>query len=239
MSKMSKFLIAAALSAVVLPTAVTAAPITGTSQGFFSSLSSCDNSGSSQDCRIVNTAANGTNTQVQWGSTSSRTDFVNPSRLTADDLSINITGNATNVAIAELTWFNSATLAHSDLNSFGVDYHLTIALNAPNIGDSKVFDLTIINPLNPPGDVIDSFALADLADLGFVLPGWSISNLHYTADSGTTLCGNNWCNPEGNTGNLYLRADFAKIPEPMTMSLFGVGLAGAAALRRRRKLAQA
>src|SRR4029077_6722495 len=142
---------------------------------FFSNLSSCDNSGSSQDCRIVNTAANGSNTQVQWRSTSSRTDFVNPSKLTADDLSINVAGNMTNVNIAELTWFNSATLAQSDLNSFGVDYHLSIAFTSPvpSIGDSHVFDLTIVNPINPPGDIISAFTLADLSDLSFTLPGWT------------------------------------------------------------------
>src|SRR6516225_9256627 len=109
MTKFSKLLIAAALSAGVLPTAAMAAPIVGTGQGFFSNLGSCDNSGSSQDCRIVNTIANGSNTQVQWGSTSSRSDFVNPSKLTADDININVGGNATNVTIAELTWTNSAT----------------------------------------------------------------------------------------------------------------------------------
>ena len=246
MSKMSKFLIVTALSAVALPTAVMAAPITGTSQGDFSNLSSCDNSGSSQDCRIVNTAANGNNTQVQWGSTSSHTDFVNPSKLTADDVSINVASNATNVTIAELTWTNSATLAHEDLNSFDVRYNLNIAFTAPigASGDSEMFNLTIVNPINPPGDIISSFTMTDLTDLSFFLPGWTVSNLHYFADSGTSLCGINntsWCNPEGNTGNLYIKANFTKtyVPEPMTLSLFSMGLAGAAALRRRRKLTQA
>jgi len=241
MTKNHALMLAAALCAVALPTTVMAAPIAGTSQGFFSNLSSCDNSGSSQDCRIVNTAANGTNTQVQWGSTSSRTDFVNPSKLTAVDLAINVATNMTNVNIAQLTWFNSATLAQSDLNSFGVDYHLTVAFTAPiaSLGDSHVFDLTVVNPINPPGDVISSFTLADLADLNFTLPGWTVSNLHYAADSGSTLCGTSWCNPEGNTGNLYIKADFTKVPEPITLSLFSAGLVGAAALRRRRKQAQA
>jgi hypothetical protein len=246
MSKMSKFLIATVLCAIALPTAVIAAPITGTGQGSFSNLSSCDNSGSSQDCRIVNTGANGSNTQVQWGTTSSRNDFVNPSTLTAVDLALNVINNATNVKIAQLTWFNSATLSQSDLSSFGVDYNLTIAFTSPvgASGDSELFDLTIANPSNPPGDVISSFTLNDLANLSFNLPGWTVSNLHYVADSGTSLCGNNntsWCNPEGNTGNLYIEANFTKtnVPEPLTLSLFSAGLAGVAALRRRRKQTQA
>jgi hypothetical protein len=245
MTKFSKLLIAATLSAGILPTAALAAPIIGTGQGFFSDLSSCDNSGNSQDCRIVNTAANGSNTQVQWGSTSSQTNFVNPSKLTADDININVVANATNVTIAELTWTNSATRAQSDLNSFNVDYHLSISFTSPigAGGDSEVFDLTIQNPINPPGDVMGSFTLSDLSDLTFTLPGWTVSNMHYVADSGTYLCGLNntsWCNPEGNTGNLYIKANFTqKVPEPVTLSMFGVGLAGAAALRRRRKQAQA
>jgi len=95
---------------------------------------------------------------------------------------------------------------------------------------------------NPPGDIISSFTLAELSNLSFNLSGWTISNLHYVADSGSTLCGSNntsWCNPEGNTGNLYIKADFTKVPEPITLSLFSAGLVGAAALRRRRKPAQA
>lgn len=243
MSRLSKLLTATAICVAALPTTAMAAPIVGTSQGFFSSLSSCDNSGSSQNCRIVNTAANGSNTQVQWGSTSSRTDFVDPSRLTVIDLAINVSGNATGVNIAQLTWFNSATIAQSDLNSFGVDYHLSVAFTSPvaSIGDSHVFDLTVVNPTNPPGDIISSFTLADLADLNFSLPGWTVSNLRYVANSGSSMCGagnTSWCNPEGNTGNLFIKADFTKVPEPMTMSLFGAGLAGVAALRRR-KLARA
>jgi hypothetical protein len=246
MSKMSRFLTATVLCAIALPTAVMAAPITGTGQGSFSNLSSCDNSGFSQDCRIVNTGANGSNTQVQWGSTSSNTDFVNPSTLTAVDLALNVINNATNVKIAQLTWFNSATRSQSDLNSFGVDYNLTIAFTSPvgSTGDSELFDLTIVNPTNPPGDVISSFTLNDLANLSFTLPGWTVSNLHYVADSGTSLCGisnTSWCNPEHNTGSLYIEANFTKtsVPEPLTLSLFSAGLAGVAALRRRRKQTQA
>jgi len=236
----SKLMIATALCTVAMMRVGMAAPIIGTSQGNFSSLSSCDNSGGSQDCRIVNTGANGQNTQVQWGSTSSRSDFVNPSTLTAIDLPINVSSNATNVNIAKLSWFNSATLAQDDLSSFGVHYNLSIAFTGPmgGLGDSETFNSTILNPLNPPGDVMGSFNMAELSDLSFFLPGWTVNNLHYVADSGSSICGTtNWCNPEGNTGSLYIKANFTQtvVPEPLTLSLFSVGLAGAAALRRRRK----
>jgi hypothetical protein len=239
MSKMSKFLIAAAFCAVALPSAAMAATITGTSGGSFSNLSSCDDSGQTQDCRIVNTAANGTDTQVQWGSTNSQ-NFNNPSTLTADDLSISAVTNATGVKIGELTWFNSATRSEDDLASFNVTYTLSIAFTSPNnSSDSQVFNLTITNPINPPGDVISSFTLAELSGLSFTLNGVTVSNLRYSADGDTSLCsgGTSWCNPEEGTGNLYILADFTStaVPEPLTLSLFGAGLAGAAVIRRRRK----
>src|SRR5688572_21871826 len=64
-----------------------AVPIVGSSHGTFSGLSSCDNSGFFQNCRITS-SSNGANTQVQWGSTS-LLPYVNPSTLTAVDVTIN------------------------------------------------------------------------------------------------------------------------------------------------------
>jgi hypothetical protein len=241
MSKMSKLLIATAFCAVALPSAAMAVTITGSSGGSFASLTSCDDSGSNADCRIVNTVANGTNTQVQWGSTSRDGDgFNNPSTLTADDLTINAVTNATGVQIGKLTWFNSATTSDSELASFGVNYTLSVAFTSPNnSSDSQLFSLTITNPTNPPGDVISSFTLAELSGLSFSLNGVTISNLRYSADGATSLCsgGTSWCDPEEGTGNLYILADFTAtaVPEPLTLSLFGAGLAGAAAIRRRKQ----
>lgn len=241
---MRKFLITTALCAVALPTAVMAAPVTGTSNGSFSSLSNCDNSGSSRDCDIFDTVANGSNTQVKWGSTNS-SNFTNASTLTAVDLAISAVSTATNVKIGQLTWFNSATDGDRTPNNFDVNYTLAIAFSSPigSTGDSELFNLNIVSPTNPPGDLISAFTTTDLSNLTFILPGWTVSGLHYVADGGTTFggsCGTNtWCNPESNTGNLYIEANFtqnvAKVPEPLTLSLFGAGLAGAAALRRRKQ----
>ncbi len=247
MTNVSKFLIGAAFAALVLPSSAMAA-VVGAGDGQFSNLTNCDHSGSSQDCQIVNTG-NGTATQVQWGSTSSNNNFVNPSTLTAVDTAIgSFSTSQTNVKIAQLTWYNSATRGDSTPDDFNVDYQLTVTFSQPggSSGDIQLFPLRIVSPTNATGDSVGAFTLAELAGLSFTLPGWSVTNFHYVAANGTTFgtCAevsgnNNWCNPENNTGNLFIEADFTQIPtsvpEPMTLSLFGAGLAGAAAMRLRRR----
>ena len=227
-----------------------AIPIVGTSFGSFSSLGSCDNSGGSRDCRIVTTAANGPDTQVQWGSTSDSTEFVSPSTLTSVDLNINAGTPALGTQIGRLDWFNSATIAAEDLDSLSVDWKLTLAFTSPNSASgSEVFDLTIDNPLNPAGDLVHGLLLADLnsLDAKINLNGVSITNLRYAvvdsaATSGTSYFSNNvWFNDENNWSSLYIMADFTatatKVPEPTTLALLGLGLliAGWSVHRRARQ----
>lgn len=225
--------------------------VQGTSWGTFSSLSSCDYSGSDRDCRIVSTT-NGASTQVQWGSTSAYTDFRTPSTLTALDLNIGATTNAYGVVIGQLNWYNSATLRQdSSLDVFSVRWTLGLNFTAPtgsaDVNGGELFSLTIRNPINPAGDTIAGLAFADLANLGhsFSLRNVNVSNLRYRVIDGagpgtSTFSGSTWYNPEYNNASLQILGDFTHlavatpVPEPETYALLLAGL-GLLALRARRR----
>jgi hypothetical protein len=248
MSQAWMLIVAVVASLTFLAGPASAVPIVGSSYGSFSSLSSCDSSGWGQNCRIVDTS-NGPNTQVQWGSTSI-IPFQNPSTLTAVDVTIDRLTPANDVVIARLDWYNSATWAQNDLNDFGVNWLLTVTFTQPSgTGDSEQFNLSITNPLNPPGDHITGLTLGDLSNLSFSLAGVTVSDLRYSvldgAGSGTSSIsfnnGNgNWYNPENNWASLLITADFntngAGVPIPVAtpgaLLLLGGGLVGLSVWRR-------
>lgn len=234
------------------------AQVVGTGQGSFASLSSCDSSGSDRDCRIVNTAANGANTQVQWGSQHRVTNFVNPSTLTAVDLNINTPANALGVRLGQLDWYNSSTLRlNNSLDVFNVRWTMALNFSAPSGPDpigGEPFALTIRNPVNPMGDSIFGFQLADLNNLrnSFALGGVTFSNFRYQvfdgAGAGTSYLGLNsggrfWYNDENNLSTLYVVADVAgmaaPIPEPETYAMMLAGLGMLVIARRRKRNAAA
>ncbi len=222
--------------------------VVGSAGGSFSSLSSCDSSGGDRDCRIVSTA-NGTATQVQWGSQHPTTDFVNSSTLTSADVSFSTFAPATGLVLGQLDWYNSATLRLNDsLDSFAVRWTVSVDFtepSGPDAGGSEVFNFSIRNPINPAGDRIYGFELADLGNLAssITLDGLTLSNFRYQVTDGagagsSWLTRNWWYNDEYNNSRLQILADVSPItppiPEPETyaMLLAGLLLLGFQARRR-------
>jgi hypothetical protein len=218
-----------------------AVPISGTSSGVFSGLSGCDsdNSGGGnnpRNCDLQDTAQ-GSNTQIRWGTTSNSSseqhEFENPSLLTAIDttISLNPASFADDVLLAQLQWFNSSTQTGSSPQgpaTFAFNYALTITFTQPNgASDTETFNLSVGNTVNPTGDAITGFTAADLANLAWSLGLVTVSDLHWISsdeggNSGASGCttagvGTNgdagftaptWFNCELNTASLFLVGDF-------------------------------
>ena len=221
--------------------------ISGSSGGAFSSLTNCDQSGSDRECGIVS-SSNGAKTRVRWPYKKDGDQISYASTLTAVDTSFSAAGNADDVILARLDWFNASTSSSITPALLGVTWTLTVAFTDPGVAmDIEGFSLSILNTTNPAGDTISGFTLTDLGNLSFDLDGITIDDFQYTivdgggtcAGADTTFSSGVWFNCEDNTASLLITADFTVDPppavnEPSTLALLFAGFLGMAAMRRRR-----
>jgi hypothetical protein len=226
--------IAVALTALMLGgSSAMAATVAYTGSGAFSSISGC-NSGS-PGCSISNTS-NGSNTLLDMSGHNNST--LEAIKITD---SFSLTSPQNNVTIGELRWTNNAS-TDTDQN-FNVTYTFTLSFTSPNnSSDSQAFTLNIQQPTNPPGDTVSSLSALVLSGLGpFTLNGVTMSDIHFATSPGSHSTYNSstgtWYNPEGDTSNLLIEADFAPTatPLPATLPLFAGGLGFVGYLARRRK----
>jgi hypothetical protein len=227
---------AASLFAILLHSQANATTVAFSGTGAFSNVTNCQ--GGSGGCSITATGGGNGNTQLNMSGTSGVSTLVaNPI-----NTNINVTSFSNDVTIGELTWVNNAT-RNAD-QSFNVNYTFTLHFTLPNnVQDSELFSLLVQQPTNPPGDVISGLTIAaQPIGLGpFTLNGITVSDIHFSllapVASGETFTGGVWDNPEGNTSQLVLTADFAvaAVPEPSTWAMIILGFAGIGFLSYRRK----
>lgn len=201
-------------------------PVTGSSSGGFSSITSCEG--------VCNISPDGK--VLTWGNIGSLTPG---STLASVNRSWNVLADGDDVVLAELVWNNVPTAPFFTPTLFNAVFNLDFTFTAPNAtGDSQGFDLSILN-VPFVGDIMSGLSMSDLSGLHFSLDGITVSDLKFQLATGPgTFIDNIWYNPEAAISRMYISADFtrvvvAEVPEPASLTLFGAGLFGLAMLRRR------
>jgi len=221
---MTASLVAAAFVGISTARAV---PISFSSNGSFSNISGCSAGAFGLGgCNI----SGGGNTLDMSGS--------NNSTLTANDFGpVAFNTDANDALIGQITWVNNASgnaLFPTD-QLFSVIYSLLLTFTAPNADTAnQTFNLSVQQPTNPPGDTVNGFVIGGLPAT-FNLGGVSVTDIRFTEVGAGSFSAGLWSNPEFGTSQLRLTADFTAVPEPATLTLFGAGILGLAALKRRRQ----
>jgi len=227
-----------ATSAAVLPAEAT--PIlSGNSNS--SSFSNLGCSASCPDSSLTSSA-------LKIGSTDpGGTDSV----LSIVNTSFSASGSMTGLQLAELSLLvgQKPGVGQSGIT---FDYDLVLTFLTPVGSQSQTFNLTG-TANGTPGNFAD-VTISGLGPLSFtdplVMSGVTLSNFRFdtvAADTDSIFANNTWDGShQGFTHSLYLLADvtatvdaldITPVPEPISVSLFGAGLAGAVAMRRRKKKA--
>lgn len=117
-------------------------------------------------------------------------------------------------------------------------------LTYTNVAGLLTVDYELASPVTASGDVNDFILMFDLVNpvhIDFAAstvtydatgPGTDFTKTNFSC---TTTVEGQGCGSDEPTSGISI--NFSKAPEPMTLSLFGAGIMGAVAMRRRRKMA--
>jgi hypothetical protein len=248
----TKWILAAAMAAG-MATGASAATLTGSTSGEFTS----EDAGSTCTSSFIFCfggvdGASGVNTSVlEWPGDTFGNNNSNPARssLTIDNTAFNIDPVPIGTAdylIGTLTWENAASPGSITPDEFSATADMFLNFTSP-VAFAGVEGLSfgIENTVNAAGDDI-AFMVGD-GDLNFGLPlpvssgnltlnGFSVALLTGSAGS---FSNGLWQNAEGGTSVLGVYANISAVPLPAAGWLMIAGLGGLAALRRRKKAAAA